>query len=71
MAKFLVTMPITGYVCIEVEAEDEKDAIERAYDSEVNFNNIEEWDVHEHICEGNVFHGLMNDAEVQLIEDDE
>lgn len=65
MKNYTVLIPITGYIEIEVDAEDKDSAIDKAFDSEdLKLDNVLEWEAHEHICEGNVFHGLMNDIDV-------
>lgn len=70
MPKYSVQIPITGYVIVEVEAADEKEAIQKAFESdELSKTDIEEWETHEHVCEGNVFHGSVNDASAELIKD--
>ena len=72
MAKtWSVTLPITGYVIAEVEADNEKQAIEEALNADIYSDNIEEWGVREKIIEGNVFHGIQNEAEAELIDDEE
>ena len=67
--QFGVTLPLTGYIYLEVEAEDEQDAIEKAMSSDqVKIDNIEEWEACRQIVEGNVFHGLRNTAEAEDID---
>lgn len=66
MKTYGVSIPVAGYIYIEIEAEDENDAKEKAFQSDIDIKDIEEWDVHEEICRGNVFHGNLNKI---LIED--
>ena len=67
-----VTLPLTGKLYVEVEAEDEEAAIEAALASnDVIIENIEEWEVVKEISRGNVFCGLQNRADAQLIDDGE
>ena len=65
MAKkeFEVCIPITGVIWVTVEAENEKDAIKAAFESEeLTLDHVEEWEAHEAICTGNVLHASQNEA---------
>ena len=65
MAKneYEVCVPFTGKIWVTVEADSEKDAIEAAFESEqLNLDNVEEWEAHKIICEGNVLHASQNEA---------
>lgn len=64
MRTFGLTIPITGYIYKEVEAETENEAIEIAFEQGYTLSNIQETDMHEKVCRGNVFYGLMNEMEV-------
>jgi len=64
MKEYCVTVPICGYAVITVEAEDEDAAIAKALD-EVQLSDMGSWDALEHVCEGNCFHGPMNDIEAE------
>lgn len=65
MKEYTVLVPITGYVEVVVEAENEQEAIDMAMgDEDINLDYVMEWDMIEHITEGNVFHGIKNDIEV-------
>lgn len=70
MPRYSVTVPFSGYAVVDVEAEDERAAIDKAL-GEVSLDDIQEWETHEQIVEGNVFHGNRNKAEAELIEDAE
>ncbi len=65
MKTYGVTLPITGTVYVEVEAESEDDAIEKALESEVDSDDIESWETHRKIVQGNVFYGGQNEADAQ------
>ena len=66
MPKYLVTIPICGSVTVEVEAENEEEAKELALESEqVNDFDRIEYDVVEHIVEGNFFFGSCNSIDIQ------
>lgn len=69
MKKYNVLVPIAGYVQIEVEAENEKEAIDKAFEQGCSAKDISEFDMLEHIAEGNVLHAPMNNVEVEEIED--
>lgn len=75
MAKYVVTIPASMHLIIEVEADDEKSAIEAAFDADFNINathrvQIENFELHEHVGRGNVceFASPWN-AEAELIEE--
>jgi hypothetical protein len=73
MAKtYSVAVPISGVIYVEVEAEDEKDAIEKALDSDqLTQDNLERWEAHRHIVQGNVCYAVQWEAEAELIDDGE
>ena len=64
MKKYNVYVPICGYVYLEVEAEDEQEAIDKAFENGCSTDDIVEFDMYEHIVQGNVFYGAMNDVDV-------
>ena len=65
MKEYTVLVPITGYVEVIVDAESEQDAIDKAMDDEdINLDDVVEWDMTQHITEGNIFYGIKNDIEV-------
>ncbi len=64
MARWLVTLPFTGTVSVEVEADSEEAAIEAALnDEEVTTDDIDQWETCRIITEGNVTHAMQNEAE--------
>lgn len=73
--KYLVEIPITGKVIVEVVANSEKEAIEKAmneFDLELNPSSelgyeIEEWQYHYKVNEGNVSHAVLHEVECSLI----
>ena len=83
MKRFLVTMPFTGTVTLEVEAETEEEAIEgfyRQWEEErkdavkrgVAFGldtEAQEWSFVERICRGNVFSCVRNEVEAEDVGD--
>jgi hypothetical protein len=70
MKKYSVDVPISGFINVEVEAEDKKDAIDKAFESEdLKLDNIVEWEAHEHICEGNVCYAVLFDIDANELDD--
>lgn len=63
-----VTLPITGTVYVEVEADTEDEAIKRALEGEHPFEDPT-YDVHMRLLEGNVFQGgAATEASAEEIE---
>jgi len=69
MKTYEVLIPITGYICIELEAEDEVQAKEFAMEKANNCptDSIEEWCIHEQICRGNVLEAMLNVISVEEV----
>lgn len=63
MKQFTVRIPITGYVEVSVDADDIDAAIDKAFDV-ATIDNIEEWDLHRTVTEGNVCHVMLNEVEI-------
>ena len=53
MKTYSVTIPIAGHAIVEVEADDEEAAIEKALE-EVTLNNVDEWEALREFNRGNV-----------------
>lgn len=52
---YTVKVPIVAVCYVDVEAETEEEAIEKAFESDdLKLENVEEWEPLEHIVEGNV-----------------
>ncbi len=65
MKRYTVKVPIVAVCYIDVEAENEKDAMDKAFESEdLKLENVEEWEPFEHITQGNVIYTYHNDAEI-------
>lgn len=65
MKLYTVKVPIVAVCYIEVEAETEEEAIEKAFESDdLKLENVNEWEPLEHITQGNVIYTYHNDAEV-------
>lgn len=58
---------MTGVIDVEVEAENEEDAIEKALSSDLTSDDISEWEAVRQIVQGNVFYGHTNEAEAQEV----
>jgi hypothetical protein len=56
MRKFSVVIPIAGQIYAEVEAENEKEAINKALDGDYKTEDIEEWQTYRKLHSGNVCH---------------
>ncbi len=65
--RWSVSVPFTGYVVVEVAADDEKSAIEKALSSDLDIHDCEECEFHDVIVGGNVFYGVQNEAEAEEI----
>lgn len=68
--KYIASIPITGIAVVEVKASSEEEAIEEAMEADLSVDDIVEWDAHELIIEGNIFHGLQNEIRVGELEYD-
>lgn len=69
--EYWVEIPITGYVIVEVEAESEQEAIEKAFaDPDITTDDIEEWNTHEHITQGNVCYALKHSVSAEEVQHD-
>lgn len=64
MTEYCVSVPICGYAVVMIEAENEKEAIEKAIEN-VDLSDMESWEALEHVVEGNCFNGPLNDIEVE------
>ena len=63
---YAVSIPITGYIYDEIEADSAEEATEKLMQC-AETKHIEEWDLHEHIVQGNVFYGHLNSILVEEI----
>jgi hypothetical protein len=68
MKRYVVTIPLTGIVSVEVDAEDEEGAKEKAWEQNISIDNIETWELTNIICRGNVLDAVQNEIEVEEIE---
>lgn len=66
MSTYYVRVPICGYAEIEVEAENVKEAEEKALEG-IEAKHLASWEAHREICRGNVFYGELN--RIEAVED--
>lgn len=65
MKLYTVKVPIVAVCYVEVKAENEEEAMEKAFRSEdLNIENVEEWGAYRIIVEGNCLHTSDNEAEI-------
>ena len=65
---YVVSVPITGVIYVEVEAENEDEAINLAMESEdLTLKAVEEWEPHRRVVKGNVFCGLAREATLKKL----
>ena len=68
MKNYEVMIPVTGYIYVDVEAENEDEAVDMAMQSDdISLDNIAEWEVHRHVIQGNVCYALLNSVEVEEV----
>lgn len=70
MPKFSCCLPIVGYACVEVEADDEEQALDRALMTPWDELDIVEEYPTDKVVQGNVCYHPMSRADIQEIEDD-
>lgn len=74
MKKYGVSIPITGYLYVEVEAETEKEAIIEAKKPDIDFRiggDLYDWGMHDEIVdESLVFHGVLNKIVIEELDEE-
>lgn len=70
MPEYEVLVPIAGHAVVRVEAENERAAIDAAMNKELKTDDIECWELYEHICQGRVCYVEENDARILETYDD-
>lgn len=67
MTEYLVTLPIAGSITVAIEANSKEEALKKV--QQQSFSQKEafefQWDVFEHICEGNVCHAPLNNIVIE------
>ncbi len=75
MKRYQVSLPFTGYFLLEIEASSADEAKEIAFDKSLSLSEdihlIGEWEIHDKVVEGNVFHGTLNSVEVEEMTTDD
>lgn len=67
MKTFRITVPVTGTITKEIEAENEEKALIAFEELDLSPEDISEWDWTEQIVRGNVFYGILNEMEIDEI----
>jgi hypothetical protein len=80
MNRYLVTIPIAGSISTEVDAENKRDAEDKAWEKleEVDWDkmltgsddeafDLDELETHRTLCEGNIFSGPCSGIEIDRI----
>lgn len=80
MKRYYVEVPITGKIMVELQAENDEEALKKVIDcpyveelnkrDDVNYADFM-WEVAEVLVEGNVFYGELDRAYVKELEDEE
>ena len=73
MKTYFVNIPLNARVVVQIDAENEKEAIKKALSENdltitcksENGYDIEEWDCYEKMLEGNFWHGIIYQAEAE------
>lgn len=60
MTTYGISMPISGFIYKELEAESEEEAKEKFYALEITTQDISYWDMNEKIVNGSVFCSLLD-----------
>ncbi len=69
--KYLVILPVSGMLSKEVEADSEEAAIQKAMEDPYDPNADDlHWESMRSIVRGNVFSGMLNNAEAKPIRED-
>jgi hypothetical protein len=67
MPRWSVQIPVSGYVEVEVEASSKDEAIDVGMQQEVGSEDIVEWETLRHVTQGNVFYGVLAEADAQEV----
>lgn len=68
MAKYGVELPIAGWIYLEVNAESEEDAIEKALETPWKDDDVQELCAYKKLMTGNVVHVSKNKVSVRRID---
>ena len=67
MPRYAISMPVTGFIYKEIVADSEEEATEKFRELDLKTEDIEDWDICEKIVEGNVFHGMQNEVNIEQV----
>ena len=67
MKTYEVQLPISGSVYVEVEAENEDEAIGKALEADWTMNDVQEVNVYRKLTEGNIWYGDCTEANAEEI----
>lgn len=69
MPKYGVSLPVTGQIYVEVDADDEESAIDAALEKELTNKEkrLMEWETIREVVRGNVFSGMLRQADAELL----
>jgi hypothetical protein len=76
MKTYAVLVPCTVSICFEIEAENVEDAIDKALETDLtarvvdqhgNDIDVEDFEMHRHVTQGNVFYGVLDRIEVNEV----
>ena len=70
MAKYGVELPIAGWIYLEVNAESEEDAIEKALETPWEDDDVQELCTYKKLMTGNVIHVSKSQVSVRKIDED-
>ena len=72
MKTYGVRLPVAGHVYVEVEAESEEDAIDKAFEESYTVDDLVEWETLRQFNQGNVCYCPHPwEADAELIEEDD
>lgn len=69
MKKYGVTLPLVGHIYLEVEAENKKEALEKALETQWKDENIVDLEAIERVVEGNVVYMYGTCADVTEVKE--
>lgn len=73
MSRYIVGIPVTMHIIVEVEADSEADAIDKGFEVEWTLDakgcEVIEAESHRHVARGNVCSAVLNDAYVEKVDE--
>ena len=68
MSKYGVSIPVTGYIYVEVDADSEEEAENLALNMDLTIDSIESWSPCRSVVQGNVCSAELREIEAELLE---